>query len=60
VDGKPHKRQASEDKGLEQVFQSGMMDKQLMVSSKALTESKRYGLGILSNQELHITPLVNS
>lgn len=34
------------------------MDKQLLVSSKALCDSRRYGVGILSNQELHITPLV--
>lgn len=40
-------------------FPSGMMDKQVLVSSKASSSTTRYAIGILSNNELHVTPLVS-
>jgi hypothetical protein len=32
---------------------------QVLTSTKALDDTKRYAVGILSDQELHMTPVVN-
>ncbi len=34
--------------------------KKVLMSTKALDNTKRYAVGILSDQELHITPVVSS
>ncbi|KAK3725000.1 hypothetical protein QZH41_017477, partial [Actinostola sp. cb2023] len=39
-------------------YESGKMDKQLLVSSRASVGASRYAMGILREGELHITPLL--
>lgn len=57
IDGKSSKKLAVEDNEAEIKYPSGMMDRQILTSSKALDNSNRYAVGILSDQELHITPV---
>ncbi|XP_059099370.1 DNA-directed RNA polymerase III subunit RPC5-like isoform X2 [Tigriopus californicus] len=52
VDGTMGTREAEE-----LVFPSGVMDKQLLASAKAVPNASRYAVGILGGNELHITPL---
>eukprot|EP00095_Tigriopus_kingsejongensis_P006678 maker-scaffold25_size650667-snap-gene-0.17 protein:Tk06678 transcript:maker-scaffold25_size650667-snap-gene-0.17-mRNA-1 annotation:"dna-directed rna polymerase iii subunit rpc5" len=39
------------------MFPSGVMDKQILSSTKAVKDASRYAVGILGGNELHITPL---
>jgi hypothetical protein len=39
------------------LYSSGLMDKQLLSSSKSVDDVGRYAVGILGGNELHITPL---
>ena len=38
-------------------FPSGMMDKQVLTSTKSVGDTSRYAVGILGDNELHLTPL---
>ncbi len=59
VDGKSGKYFDPEGGEENKKFPSGMMDKQVLVSSKAASSTTRYAIGLLSNNELHVTPLVS-
>lgn len=39
----------------ERTFPSGVMDQQVLTSSRALSDSSRYAVGILNDNELHLT-----
>jgi DNA-directed RNA polymerase-3 subunit RPC5 len=55
VDGSDSKAKTKdvEDK----MFSSGVMDKQVLSSTRALKDTSRYAVGILGGNELHITPV---
>jgi len=57
VDGKSGKYLDCEEGGDNRKYPSGMMDKQIFTSSKS-SSSSRYAIGLLTNNELHLTPLV--
>lgn len=41
----------------EPYFASGMMDKQILGSSSSAADTRRYAVGVLKNDELHLTPV---
>jgi len=41
----------------EKTFPAGIMDHQVLTSSRAVTASDRYAVGILNDNELHLTPV---
>jgi len=41
----------------DKLFSSGIMDKQVLVSTKANLDASRYAVGILGSNEFHVTPL---
>lgn len=41
----------------EKTFPSGIMDHQVLTSSRAVSSSDRYAVGILNDNELHMTPI---
>ena len=41
----------------DKLFSSGIMDKQVLVSTKTHLDTSRYAVGILGSNELHVTPL---
>ena len=53
VDGSDRKATSVEEKS----FPSGLMDHQILSSSKVPVDSRRYAVGVLGANELHITPL---
>ena len=38
-------------------FPDGRMDRQVLTSTRAVGDTSRYAVGILDNNELHVTPL---
>ena len=62
-DGKPGKRGGGSAFGVDatdpddKLFSSGIMDKQVLVSTKANLDTSRYAVGILGSNEFHVTPI---
>ena len=54
-DGKPGKRVDADPD--DKLFSSGIMDKQVLVSTKANLDTSRYAVGILGSNEFHVTPI---
>ncbi|XP_067005407.2 DNA-directed RNA polymerase III subunit RPC5 isoform X2 [Anabrus simplex] len=53
VDGSGATRKKSEDRH----FESTCMDKQILESTRAVTDASRYAVGILHDKEFHLTPV---
>ena len=41
----------------DKLFSSGIMDKQVLVSTRAHLDTSRYAVGILGSNEFHVTPI---
>lgn len=55
VDGSNSKSKSTDPDQL--LYPSGLMDKQVLASSRSVADPSRYAVGILAGNELHLTPI---